>query len=79
VDATMNESAAVLLSMTYAEAVALREAVALADFDGVLPNRDPAETAVVSRLLRALDPLIPEVGSDAYGSLVTTAWSEINV
>jgi hypothetical protein len=33
---------------------------------------------VVSLLLRALDPLIPELGSDAYDSAVTTAWGEIN-
>jgi hypothetical protein len=74
----MNEPTAVVLSMTYAEAVALREAVAFADFDGGMPNRDPAETAVISRLLRALDSLIPELGSDGYGSAVKTAWAEVN-
>lgn len=41
-------------------------------------RRDPAETEVVSRLLASLDGLIPEIGSDAYGSVVSAAWREIN-
>jgi hypothetical protein len=64
--------------MTYAEAVAIREVISFADFDGVLPARDPAEAEVVSRLLASLDGLIAETGSDAYGSVVGAAWREIN-
>lgn len=59
--------------MTYAEAVAVRELISFADFDGVLPHRDVAEGEVVSRLLASLDGPIPELGSDAYCAVVEAA------
>lgn len=67
----------VVLSMTYAEAVAVRELIAFADFEGVLPHRDAAESEVVSRLLASLDELIPELGSDAYSAVVDAAWRDL--
>ena len=67
----------VVLSMTYAEAVAVRELISFADFDGVLPNRHAAEGEVVSRLLASLDGLIPELGSDAYSAVVEAAWRDL--
>jgi hypothetical protein len=78
VHAELDDTGAVSFSMSHAEAVAIREVISFADFDGVLPARDPAETEVVSRLLAWLDGLIPELGSDAYSSVVDTAWREIN-
>ena len=78
VHAELDDRGRVSFSMSYAEAVAIREVISFADFDGVLPARDPAETEVVSRLLASLDGLIPELGSDAYSSVVDTAWREIN-
>ncbi|GAA4581270.1 hypothetical protein GCM10023176_61960 [Micromonospora coerulea] len=78
VHAELDDTGRVSFSMTYAEAIAIREVISFADFDGVLPARDPAETEVVSRLLASLDGLIPELGSDAYSSIVDTAWREIN-
>lgn len=78
VRAELDDTGRVSFSMTYAEAVAVREVISFADFDGALPARDPAETEVVSRLLASLDGLITEIGSDAYDSVVSTAWSEIN-
>jgi hypothetical protein len=78
VHAELDDTGRVSFSMTYAEAVAIREVISFADFDGVLPARDPAETEVVSRLLESLDGLIPELGSDVYSAVVDTAWREIN-
>jgi hypothetical protein len=78
VHAELDDTGAVSFSMSHAEAVAIREVISFADFDGVLPARDPAETEMVSRLLASLDGLIPELGSDAYSSVVDTAWREIN-
>lgn len=68
----------VVVSMSNAEAVAIRELIAFADFTGDLPARHPAEATVVSRLLTTLDVLIPELGSDAYGSVVEAAWAALN-
>ncbi|MFI7651038.1 hypothetical protein ACIBTZ_34020 [Micromonospora sp. NPDC049460] len=76
--AELDDTGKVSFSMTYAEAIAIREVISFADFDGVLPARDPAETEVVSRLLASLDGLIPELGFDAYSSVVDAAWREIN-
>jgi hypothetical protein len=78
VHAELDDTGRVSFSMTYAEAIAIREVISFADFDGVLPARDPAETEAVSRLLTSLNGLIPELGSDAYGSVVDSAWREIN-
>jgi hypothetical protein len=78
VHAERDETGRVHLSMTHAEAVAIREAIAFADFNGDLPARDPGENEALSRLLVSLDGLIPELGSDAYDSVVSRAWAEIN-
>lgn len=64
--------------MTYAEAVAIREAISFLDFDGTLPARDPAETEAISRLLISLGELIPELGTDHYSAVVEAAWKAIN-
>lgn len=71
-------SGRVVLSMTYAEAVVVREAIAFADFAGDLPSRDPAEVEALSALLVSLDDLIPELGSVDYEAVVNRAWAEIN-
>jgi len=68
----------VVVTLTRAEAVALREVVSFADFNDALEARDPAEATVVSALLTALDPLIPELGTDAYSDVLHAAWREIN-
>lgn len=78
VHAEREETGRVRLSMTYAEAVAVREAIAFADFSGDLPSRDPAEIEATAALLTSLDGLIPELGSDGYESVVNRAWTEIN-
>jgi hypothetical protein len=78
VHAEREEGGRVNLSMTYAEAVAIREAIAFADFNGDLPSRDPGEDEALSSMLVSLDGLIPELGSDAYSSVVSRAWAEIN-
>ncbi|MDT4893686.1 MAG: hypothetical protein QOE97_2721 [Pseudonocardiales bacterium] len=64
--------------MTYAEAVAVREAIAFANFCGDLPSRDPAKIDALSSVLVSLDGPIPEIGSDGYESVVDRAWAEIN-
>jgi hypothetical protein len=78
VHAEREDTGRVSLSMTYAEAVAVREAIAFADFCGDIPSRDPAEIDAVGSLLVSLDGLIPELGSDGYESVVDRAWAEIN-
>jgi hypothetical protein len=78
VHAERAETGEVRLSLTYAEAVAVREAIAFADFAGDLPARDPAEVEACSSLLVSLDGLIAELGSEKYGAVVSAAWAEIN-
>jgi hypothetical protein len=78
VHAEHEDTGRVRLSLTYAEAVAIREAIAFADFAGDLPARDPAEVEAISSLLVSLDGLIPELGSDKYDAVVSSAWAEIN-
>jgi len=77
VNADVDDSGTVTVSMAMAELVALREAIAFADFDGGLPGRSDAEIEVMSRLLRTADSLIPELGSDRSEQVVTAAWREI--
>lgn len=77
VNADMDDSSTVTLSMAMAELVALREAIAFADFDGGLPGRSEAEVEVLSRFLRTADSLIPELGSDRYEQVLNAAWREI--
>ena len=65
------------MTLSNAELIALREAIKFADFSGDLPERSAAEIEVLSRFLRTVDPLIPELGSDDYHRVVTQAWDEI--
>ena len=67
----------VSLTMSRAELIALREAIAFADFAGDLPARSRGEVAAIGRFLQAVDPLIPELGGDNYDRVVTAAWDEI--
>ena len=76
-DADMAVSGAVTLTMSNAELVALREAIAFADFAGDLPGRSAAETEILGRFLRTADALIPELGTDDYARVVSAAWTEI--
>ena len=76
-NADVDDSGSVTLSMAMAELVALREAIAFADFEGGLPGRSDAEIEVMSRFLRTADALIPELGSDEYKHVVNAAWREI--
>ncbi|WP_256796444.1 hypothetical protein [Terrabacter sp. Ter38] len=76
-DADITESGGVILTLSNAELVVLREAIAFADFSGDLAERSAAEIEVLSRFLRTVDPLIPALGSDHYDRLVTRAWDEI--
>lgn len=67
--AERRQTGRVNLSMSYAEAVAIREAIAFADFTGDLPSRGPGADRALSSLLVSLDGghdgLIPELGSEA--------------
>lgn len=73
----MAVSGAVTLTMSNAELIALREAIAFADFAGGLPGRSAGETEILDRFLRTTDALIPELGTDDYGRVVSAAWGEI--
>jgi hypothetical protein len=57
-------SGAVTLTMSNAELIALREAIAFADFAGDLPGRSAAEIEVLGRFLRTADTLSPEFGNE---------------
>jgi hypothetical protein len=70
-------SGAVTLTMSNAELIALREAIAFADFAGDLPGRSAAEIEVLGRFLRTADTLSPELGNEKYDRVVTAAWNEI--
>lgn len=74
---TEGDSGTVTLTMSHAELVALRELIAFLDFTGELPSRDKGEELVVDALLRAADPLIPELGTDNYNAAVEAAWRHI--
>ena len=73
-DADVDDDYIVKLSMTMAELVALREAIAFADFLGDLPSRSPSEVKVLGDFLRIADSLIPELGTDGYEQTVDAAW-----
>lgn len=75
--ATTDEEGTVTLTMTRAELIGLRELVAFMDFSGDLPSRHDGEDKVVDALLRAADPLIPELGTDEYGRVVEAAWRQL--
>jgi hypothetical protein len=70
-------SGAVQLTMSNAELIALREAIAFADFAGDLPGRSAGEIEVLSRFLLTADTLIPELGSKKYDRVVMAAWDEL--
>ena len=72
-----DNGAVVTLSMSRAELVGLREAIAFTDFLGDLPARSEAEVKVVGDFLRAADPLIPGLGTDDYEEMVNAAWRDI--
>ena len=75
--ATTAGDSAVTLTMTRAELVGLRELIAFLDYSGDLPARHDGEAKVIDALLRAADPLIPELGSGDYGGLVESAWRQL--
>ena len=75
--AVADDDDVVTLSMSLAELVALREAVAFADFSGDLPARSEGEVAAIGGFLRAVDPLIPGLGTDAYDDAVNSAWRDL--
>src|SRR3954454_8293714 len=76
-DADVDDTYTVRLSMTMAELVALREAISHADFLGDLPSRSEGEIKVLGDFLRTADSLIPELGTDGYEETVHAAWRAI--
>lgn len=77
VEAVRAADEAVVVTMSSAEFVALRELASFADWSAEVPNRDRGEAVVVSRLLRCFDPLISSLGTDAYGAEVEEAWATL--
>ncbi len=76
VDAHRESSDSVEVSVTYAEAVALHEALAYGEWSGEFEQMsfvDPLFVTVLGRLQQALAPLIPELGSDGYSAAVDDA------
>lgn len=69
------------LRMSEAEAVVLHEKVAMAEFADDLELIDlsePVEKKVFSDVQQALAPLIPDLGTDAYGGRVEGAYASID-
>lgn len=73
----VDNDGAVTLSMSRAELIGLREAIAFADFLGDLPARSDAEVKVLGDFIRMADPLVPGLGTDDYEKTVNAAWREI--
>lgn len=72
------QGAGVLLRLSYAEAVALYEVLGYSEWAGTregLELRDDAEHVVLDRLQLALQPLIAELGTNAYDRTVSDAWT----
>lgn len=67
--------------MSEAEAVVLHEKIAFSEFADNLAHIDlaePVEQKVFSDVQQALAPLIPDLGTDAYGVRVQGAYASID-
>jgi hypothetical protein len=80
VEASRASSSSVQVSLSYAEAVTLHEALAYGEWSGEFAQmsyRDPLFVSVLSRLQLSLAPLIPELGSERYGAAVDAALEQV--
>lgn len=70
----------VRLVLSEAEAIALHEVLARAEWAedlGVVEPSDPAEVEVLSRVQQALAPHIAALGTDSYNATVDEAWKRL--
>lgn len=80
VDALLDPSGTVTLTLSLNEAVVVHERLASAEWADDLETielPDPASRTVMSDLQQALAPLIPTLGTAAYGSTVRQAVASI--
>lgn len=80
-EASTQADGTVSLVLTEAEAVVLHEAIAAAEFADDLSTvelAEPVEKKVFSDVQQALAPLVPDLGTDRYGSTVKGAYASID-
>lgn len=77
---TRETDGTIILRLSEEEAVVLHEKIAYSEFADDLDNielSEPVEQKVFSDIQQALAPLIPDLGTDAYGARVERAYAAI--
>lgn len=80
-EASVTRGGVVALSMSISEAVVLHSLIATSEFAEdleVIDLPEPVDRKVMSDVQQALDPLIPALGTDGYGSKVKQAYEAID-